>query len=112
MHPLTADKSPDCAYLVLGPEELSYSDVAATLTSVLGRTITHRNLTADELTERFLAAGLPSEYAPSLAAMDTAIRDGAEEGLGAGHVLEVTGHPPRSFRSFVEEHRDVWTSIS
>ena len=112
MHALTADKSPDCAYLVLGPEELSYSDVAATLTSVLGRTITHRNLTADELTERFLAAGLPPEYAPSLAAMDTAIRDGAEEGLGAGHVLEVTGHPPRSFRSFVEEHRDVWTSIS
>lgn len=105
---------PNREYFVVGPELLSYSDVAAGLSRVLGRRIAHVDLAEAELARRYHEGyGIPEQYANILAGMDTGIRNGAEEhnSLG-GDVLEVTGCPPRGFADFVEENRDLWAEAS
>lgn len=111
---LTAPDPPNREYLVVGPELLSYPDVAAGLSRVLGRRIAHVDLTEAELAQRYHESyGIPEQYADILAGMDTGIRNGAEEhnSLG-GDVREVTGCPPRGFADFVEENRDLWAEAN
>ena len=47
-------------YWLTGPELLSYADVAAVLSTVLGRRITYRQVSREEDREAMLRAGLPS----------------------------------------------------
>ena len=91
-------------YLVLGPELLSYDDVAALLSDILGKEVKHVKMSVEELAQRFVGLGLPAEYAPVLAGMDAAIARGDEERVG-GCVAEVTGREPRSVREVFEEAR-------
>ncbi|RYP20380.1 hypothetical protein DL765_002838 [Monosporascus sp. GIB2] len=104
---LTAPEPPNRDFLVLGPELLSYGDLAVTLTEALGREISHGDISEAELARRHQGFGMPAQYAAILAAMDTAIKNGSEDRL-SDVVLRVTGRPPRRFRDFVEENKDVW----
>ncbi|RYO98813.1 hypothetical protein DL764_006976 [Monosporascus ibericus] len=104
---LTAPEPPNRDFLVLGPELLSYGDVAGTLTEVLGREIAHGDLSEAELARRHQGFGMPAQYAAILAAMDTTIKNGSEDRL-SDVVLQVTGRPPRRFRDLVEENKAVW----
>ncbi|RYP57941.1 hypothetical protein DL769_009188 [Monosporascus sp. CRB-8-3] len=108
---LTAPEPPNRDFLVLGPELLSYGDLATTLTEVLGREISHGDISEAELARRHQGFGLPAQYAAILAAMDTAIKNGSEDRL-SDVVLRVTGRTPRRFRDFVEENKDVWKPAS
>jgi uncharacterized protein YbjT (DUF2867 family) len=85
--------------VLTGPEALSYDDVAAILSEVSGRTITHVHLDSEELCSIYEATGLPSAAAQFLAALDTAIASGIED-RSADTVERVTGTAPRSFREF------------
>ncbi|KXJ91368.1 hypothetical protein Micbo1qcDRAFT_195479 [Microdochium bolleyi] len=106
-HALTTSAAPNRDYVILGPELLDYTQLAATFTEVLGRKITYHELTEQELMERHISFGLPKEYAPILASLDTIIRNGAEDRIN-NLVEEVTGRRPRSFRQFVEEEKETW----
>lgn len=113
-------------YLIVGPELLSYADVAAALSRVLlagpsdgsnsnsrrQRPIVHVDLAEAELTSRHhRRAGIPEQYAAILAAIDTEIRNGAEERRGlSGDVLLATGRPTRPFAEFAEESKGVWAA--
>ncbi|MFI9610565.1 NAD(P)H-binding protein [Streptomyces sp. NPDC052023] len=99
-HALTDAEAPGTDLVVTGPRALSHADVAAVLTEVTGREVTHQRLTYDEMRER-LAAGMPQEFAAMLAGMDRAIAEGAEDRT-TGTVLRLTGRPPRDFRTHVE----------
>lgn len=85
--------------ILTGPQALSYDEVAAILSETLGRTIKHRRLSEDELSARYLSLGLPPDYAPILARMDTAIAGGSEDRV-TDEVQTITGHAPDSFRAF------------
>ena len=88
------------ADLVLtGPQALSYDQVAAILSEVSGRTITHVHLDIGELRSIYEAAGLPPTAAQFLAALDTAIASGIEDRT-TDTVERVTGVAPRPFREF------------
>lgn len=89
--------------IVTGPEALSYDDVAAILTRVLGRPFRHVAVTDAEATARFGAAGLPTPVAAMLVGLDARIRDGAEDRV-AHTVLQMTGRAPRCFEAFVREN--------
>ncbi|KAI0839155.1 putative ergot alkaloid A [Hypoxylon sp. FL0890] len=78
-HALTSPQPPNTDFLVLGPELLKYTDLAEIFTSVLGRKITYHELTEAELVAQYQHIGVPAEYAAVLAAMDTNIRNGAED---------------------------------
>jgi uncharacterized protein YbjT (DUF2867 family) len=81
----------------VGEYALSYADVAAMLSGVVGRSVRHRAVSVAELTERFVDAGYGADFAAALAALDGAIARGAEDRTTSA-VQDVTGRPPRSFR--------------
>lgn len=93
--------------ILTGPELLSYDDVASRLSVACGRRIEHRALTEHALADRLAAGGLPANYAPILAAMDTAIAGGSEERLSPA-VEQILGRSPRSFSAFAEGAAAAW----
>ena len=81
--------------------------IARILSDVLGRTIVHHNLTSTELEEMHMANGIPEEYAKVLAALDIAIKNGAEDHT-SDVVLALTGKKPKTFREFAEASKAAW----
>ncbi|KAL1836888.1 hypothetical protein VTJ49DRAFT_4530 [Mycothermus thermophilus] len=104
---LTDPEPPNTEYLVLGPELLSYGEIAHILTETLGRRVVHVTLHAPELERRYRAFGMPEDYARLLGAMETAVKFGAEERTNDA-VLAMTGAAPRRFRDFARSVREVW----
>lgn len=97
---LTDDQSPNTDLVLTGPEALSHDDIAATITDVTGRPVTHRRLSHEQMRDR-LAAQIPAEFASILADMDRAIAAGAEDRV-TDDVQRLTGRPPRTFRTHLE----------
>ncbi|KAI0383429.1 putative ergot alkaloid A [Hypomontagnella monticulosa] len=108
VHALTAAQPPNTDLLILGPELLTYSDLAATLTSILGRKIEYHELSEAELAARYETFGIPGAYATVLAAMDTAIKGGSEDRTSAV-IREITGKVGRRFAEFVEANKAAWS---
>lgn len=93
--------------VLTGPNCLSYDDVAALISTAAGREIRHHRLSVEDLTDWFVRAGIPAAFAPALAAMDTAISDGAEDRT-TQEVFNITGRPPGSFQEFATQNARVW----
>ncbi|KAI1801858.1 putative ergot alkaloid A [Daldinia bambusicola] len=104
---LTDKRLQNAEYVIIGPELLTYDDVAEILTSVLQRKITHMNLSEKELAKMLECTGMPAEDAKMLADMDGLIRNGAEDRLN-DVVEEVTGTRPVSFIDFAIRNREAW----
>ncbi|TDZ41275.1 Festuclavine synthase II [Colletotrichum trifolii] len=83
--------------------------IANTLTGVTGRKIVHKNLSAHELTERWVGFGVPKDYGDMLSAMDTDIKNGSEDRTNRV-VLALTGKQPRRFCEFALESKDAWAT--
>ena len=79
--------------------------VADILSEVTGRGFEHARLTEAELMERFRQVGIPDGFAGFLAALDTMVANGGEDGLN-DVVEQVIGRPPRRFRAYVERNKD------
>ncbi|MFJ8631935.1 NmrA family NAD(P)-binding protein [Streptomyces sp. NPDC093568] len=97
---LTDERAHNTDLVLTGPEALSHDDIAAVVTEVTGRPVTHDRLTPDEMRDR-LAAVIPREFAAMLADMDRAIAEGAEDRT-TDAVHRVTGRPPNAFRAVAE----------
>jgi uncharacterized protein YbjT (DUF2867 family) len=93
--------------VLTGPETLSYSQAAAIISEITGRTIRHIGLTAGQLAARWTAAGLPGNLARTAADIDIAISRGGYD-YTTPDVQDLTGQPPRSFQDFAAAHRDTW----
>ncbi|PBK97767.1 NAD(P)-binding protein [Armillaria gallica] len=100
---LTDAKSHNTDHILTGPELLSYDDVAQILTDILGRKITHTRISVGELKDRYIAFGLPEDFATLLSSMDELNALGVEERI-FGTPGKVTGK--RTLRDFVETNRD------
>jgi uncharacterized protein YbjT (DUF2867 family) len=89
-----------------GPESLSYGDLAAALTTEVGRPVTYQDLAAEPFRHSLIAAGLPEWLANDLSTLEDASRGtvmAASEG-----VTRLAGRPPRSFREFLVDHRALF----
>lgn len=95
----------DAATLTLtGPESLSYEEVAATLSRVLGRPIRYRRASPDEERSRLKAQGAPSWAVDEALALERDFLAGRwTEVLTT--IADVTGREPRSFEQFAVDHR-------
>ncbi|WP_434599693.1 NmrA family NAD(P)-binding protein [Streptomyces sp. A5-4] len=98
---LTDEQAPNTDLVLTGPQALSYDDIAATLSEVTGRTITHHRLSHEQMRRR-LAADIPAQFAAMLADMDHSIAGGAEDRT-TDSVQRLTGRTPRSFRAFAKQ---------
>lgn len=100
VHALTDIRAPNTDLVLTGPQALSYDDVAAVLSQVTGRTVTHHRLSYKQMRLR-LAADMPEAFAALLAGMDRSIAAGTEDRT-TDTVERLTGRPPGSFRAFAE----------
>ncbi len=93
--------------MLTGPRGLSYRNAATIIATQTGRSVQVRDLTLNQVTARYRAAGLPAEFASSLAATEDDVRAGRYEKVTTS-VLDLTGRPPRTFEDFVREHATQW----
>ena len=108
---LTQQDPPNTEFLVLGPELLSYDDLATILSNLLGRKIVHVELSSAEFSKRHQSFGMPENYAEMMSSLDTAIKFGAENRTN-DVVFSITGVAPRPFREYAESVKRVWEPIT
>jgi len=96
---------------VTGPEALTWFDVAAIMTEVLGRPITHYPAAPEVIRQGLLAMGRPAwqvEHALQLSALFTDPR--AAETTDA--VQRLTGRAPSTIKAFLERHVDDFPPVA
>ncbi|KAF8157094.1 hypothetical protein B0H34DRAFT_712106, partial [Crassisporium funariophilum] len=107
---LTAEKSPNQDYLIVGPELLSYDDAAKILTEVLGREITHRRISIDEAIKIYAKFGIPPDYAKGLATSESLVAEGTEEkAFYANKDRKIIGK--HTLRAYLEANREIWAKV-
>jgi uncharacterized protein YbjT (DUF2867 family) len=98
------------AWTPTGPQALTYAEVAAALSSVLGRPITYlRPGVLDYARHARTVLNLPPGMVLVTMAIYTAARLGQASGL-SGDVLTVLDRPPLSFEEFADRERQAWAS--
>ncbi|ODM17925.1 hypothetical protein SI65_06713 [Aspergillus cristatus] len=104
---LTDTESHNCDHRVLGPELLTYDEIALKLSAALGREIQHVSLSGEDRYQGLVSAGVSEYYARLLTNLETAAATGFETHLN-DEVEKVTGRPPKSFDVFAQENRAAW----
>jgi uncharacterized protein YbjT (DUF2867 family) len=94
-------------YWLTGPELLSYTDVAAIFSEVLGRSIGFRPRTMEEDRQAMIAAGVPDAVAEQNAQAFSLIAAGDAEWLSAD-IGKILGHPGRTFRQFARDYEPAF----
>ncbi|KAJ6504559.1 hypothetical protein DFH09DRAFT_1050965 [Mycena vulgaris] len=88
--------------IMVGPELFSYVQIAQMLSEVLGRTITHKSLSAEDCTKVHVERGMPEMYAAFMSGKDVEISEGSEERVFQR--ADIVGK--RTLRDFIEAHKD------
>jgi uncharacterized protein YbjT (DUF2867 family) len=95
------------SYVLTGPRAVTYAEVAADLSTVLGREVSFVDVPDEAARAGILASGAPEWLADSLVVLYGQLRDGlAEHPTDA--VRTLTGREPRSFAEFAHDHRAVF----
>ncbi len=90
-------------YWLTGPELISYGDVAAVLSRLLGRTISYRELTFDEDAGAMIRAGVPEQIA-EMNAQAASLTAGGDAAWVTDDVASLLGRPARSFGEFAADY--------
>ena len=106
---LTEDGHEGKAYVLTGPEALSYTEVAAKLSDATGREITYVAISPEQFRQGALAAGLPEWLVAALERLN--------EIFAAGHAAGVTDYvrtagkkEPTTFDRFARDHAQAFRS--
>jgi uncharacterized protein YbjT (DUF2867 family) len=98
-------------YSLSGPELLSYADVAATLSQVLGRPITFHARTREQDAQEMIDAGLPAPVAEMNAHAVSLIAEGDAAWI-TEDVTAILSHPAHSFEQFASDHAAAFSAES
>jgi uncharacterized protein YbjT (DUF2867 family) len=105
---LTSDGHAGQAYLLTGPEALSYTDVADTYSRVLGKDVRWQEVSLEDARDSMREAGMDDELAVGFPEIMDRYRAGGSARSLSPWVEQLTGRPPRTFEDFVREHRDTF----
>ncbi len=92
------------SYTLTGPQSLSYTQLAKTLSAALGRPIHYVDLPPDRYHEMLVGMGCSTWWADNLTALARWLQQGATTTVSSS-VIEITGRPSRPFARFVQDHR-------
>lgn len=95
-------------YWLTGPALVSYADVATSLSALLGRTITYREVSFDEDKQAMIAGGVPAAVAEMNAQAFSLIATGDAEWLSQD-VPTLLGRPARSFDQFTADYASAFS---
>ncbi|KAI4726143.1 NAD(P)-binding protein [Aureobasidium sp. EXF-10728] len=104
---LTDTQSHNRAYRILGPDLLSYDEIAEKLSKRLGKQIVHVKLTQQQRVQGMKSAGVPEEMAEFLTGLEIMAKEGREAWQG-NDVEIVTGKKAISFDEFVGLNGRAW----
>lgn len=91
------------AYALTGPEAITYDEMAAQLSKVLGKPVTHVKLTPDDYRNGMLAVGTPEWFADLLLDLERFYRE-EKASIISDDIKNVTGKDPIRFEQFAREY--------
>lgn len=92
-------------HVATGPAVVSYEELAATLSRVLGRTISFRPIGDEEMDAKLAAEGVPEMFAGMFTGFGVAVRRGLYADL-TDTVAELGGAPPADLETVLTRERD------
>jgi uncharacterized protein YbjT (DUF2867 family) len=106
-HVLTTEGHEGSVYTVTGPEALTGPQVAARVSQVLGRDVTHVERSPGELRAALQAAGVPEWHVEGLVELAAGYAAGVAA-VVTDEVRKATGREARSVAEFVADHRNAF----
>jgi ergot alkaloid biosynthesis protein len=106
---LTSPEPLNRDFILTGPEPISYDTVARRIGEALGRPITHRRVSAEDLAAWYRSIGRPAPLAQMMGIMDTMIAGGAEDRT-TDCVQALLGRAPIKFEDFASANRNIWAA--
>ena len=100
---LTTDRFDGQAFNLTGPAALSYSDAAAILSRVAGRSVEYTPIDDAKFVNMLTGAGVPADYANLLAAIYAPVREGWMA-VVTDAVQTLTGRQPRSLEQYANDY--------
>ncbi len=104
---LTEDGHEGKTYTLTGPESISFHDVAAALSKVLGKQVDYVNVPLDAARQAMISMGLPEWIADAFGEYFTAFSQGYGD-FTTDDVQLVTGNPARPFEAFARDFAQVF----
>ncbi|KAJ7590707.1 hypothetical protein C8J56DRAFT_933651 [Mycena floridula] len=101
---LTDQVSHNTDHIIVGPELLSFGDIADQMSEVLGRPITYKQVSEEQRKLDRLALGMNPIFATVMADVEGYIAAGSEEKIYS--TADKIGK--QRFKDFCEAHKDVW----
>ncbi|MFI9168356.1 NAD(P)H-binding protein [Streptomyces lincolnensis] len=94
-------------YTLTGPETISVPGQAAVLSEILGRPLTARDLSTEEIREYALGWGMGEEAADGLLVATAFVRRGGNAVVTPA-VPDVLGRPARTYREWARDHKGMF----
>ncbi len=104
---LTGDGHEGKIYTTTGPEALSHDQIAEILSEVLGRKISHVNVSEEDVRKGMVEAGFPDWVGDAAIEGNRNTREGRSSAV-LPTVEEVTGMKPRSFDQFARDYAEAF----
>ena len=104
---LTTDGHDGATYVLTGPEAITYTQVAADLSTALGRPVGYAAIPPEAARAGLLAARLPEFVVEQLLEVFAALRGGAQAET-TDAVQRLTGWPPQSFATWAATYADAF----
>ena len=98
-------------YTLTGPESISFHDVAAGLSKVLGKQVDYVNVPLEAGREAMIGMGLPEWIADAFSEYFIAFSEGYGDFI-TDDVQLVTGNPARSYETFAGDFAEVFGAVS
>jgi len=90
------------SYILTGPEPISFSDVAATFSRVLGKEVKYVSVPGEAALQSMVGMGIPEWIAKGFTELSEGFREGFAD-KASDNVAKLTGHPARSFEQFARD---------
>ena len=98
------------AYTLTGPEALTYDELASELSKVLGRSISHINLSPSDLKNGMLLEGMPEALADRMLDLERYFREDQASRI-TDDIKQVTGRDPRRFAQYARDCGSLLQSV-
>jgi uncharacterized protein YbjT (DUF2867 family) len=104
---LDTDRFDGGAFTLTGPEAITYTEAAGTLSAAAGREIRYTAVEDEPFIKSLVDAGVPADLASYLAALFGFVRQGGTAAVSP-EVEHLTGRAPSTLARYARDHAAAW----